>query len=1300
MASRSPSIDVKIVIQKNWTTLVEELNAKDLLDLLLERQFLSSIQYRDISEVQLTSDKNRQVLELATKKGIKGYDIFKQCLRETGYEHLADLLDSTEKELKKKQVVIPKKVAVPKKVALGDKPSAGSISHSKSEKSTERFSKPDGEVIYSRETPAMSQKTKSQVERRPPSSQSSSDVGNAEVIVVTEADLMTIASDVLGDNWELLTPSLGINYVTIQQVIADNLGNRVQQIFVVLCKWMYSLGSNATLQELEKKIRNAPSSVTIDWKNLDELMQRRRNAEPSQQGRMTEASPGYHYPGNGIAHRMENVSLNSPDQIGNTRRLGGDVSNSFRIDHSDTSGPQSADNNSNVGLVQQMDGLDIVDAQAYNTQRQDQVQTLPSLTNPAAISNTQPLNYIENIERNLDNLKRSFVGQPQPSRSSQAVAVQPRSTSPRQVLPSHSHSQATVEENNDMFDGPTGIFLDNTKEKGRLKVLNLAEISKLKNECAKLIGEGAFGKVYASEREIPGLKLKIVMKIIVNLDNIDKMRAITNEKLASRTLHFGIVPLLMYGSDVGQSGSRGFYFITPFLENGNLYDAIQKDALENDQSKKKLTRDIRLKILYHIASAIHFLHTPVDKFRQVVCHMDIKSLNIVLDSKYNARLIDFGLAREMLEGNTAGTTRTTLPGTEGYFQTASFKEYTIYSDYYSFGVVILELLTGWKPVSDDGRVHLRKIFDISLIEFDIEQMWKNEKEQLYPVTETLFKLSLKCRERPDKKNISSKDIVKILNESMADLEFKKWIHKEQIKCDICMQYDAVSDDTLQHNRNCHMKVCVTCMRNSYCNPIWCHTCSQEIIPNIGREWVGMILAGNDTKNKTLAQVFSEDGEKIKTVVTSKCPLVMGMSEELLVMVKPKTPGEKENMKDNLMQAFDKLNQLLIRETHKTLFLYYSGHYDPEKGFQLGHVDEFIPLDEFQECLIRRVASSAQIRMIVLLDCCNAPGFFQFPRNITLIQINSSTPNAPFRTDKGGSIFQRLFTQAFTGQALSYKCQDITESTKECKDCKIDGDFVTVEKLQEFIDKHYKACFIESESKPTIFVQNAMREDVRIGYVVNFYVDMSFNFEWKGKKEKIDIPPRTFSSIVELKTILFNRVVEWLPVGHGPPLSTEVFRDILLVFTTSGPDSTKPGHRRELDTMEKINMAWESRRQLYVTLRDASGADDRLVGVFSGDMSKIIDDLLKKDIKMCDDKTAEVLVQCKSFLIDEVYNKFKSNPDLADLTGVAKSLVQELIDKPGVTKLKVKFPYEEHGRVKYRKDFLCFNLVKDNQPSSE
>ncbi|CAL5434647.1 unnamed protein product [Camellia sinensis] len=143
----------------------------------------------------------------------------------------------------------------------------------------------------------------------------------------------------------------------------------------------------------------------------------------------------------------------------------------------------------------------------------------------------------------------------------------------------------------------------------------------------------------------------------------------------------------------------------------------------------------RYNITKGLAAALFYLH---EEWEQCVLHRDIKSSNIILDSKFNAKLGDFGLARLVDHGRVSQTT--VLAGTMGYMApeclvtSKSSKE----SDVYSFGIVASEIACGRKPIDLMakeghmrlvewvwelyGRGNLLEAADAKLGDFDEEQM--------------------------------------------------------------------------------------------------------------------------------------------------------------------------------------------------------------------------------------------------------------------------------------------------------------------------------------------------------------------------------------------------------------------------------------------------------------------------------------------------------------------------------------------------------------------------------------------------
>lgn len=131
--------------------------------------------------------------------------------------------------------------------------------------------------------------------------------------------------------------------------------------------------------------------------------------------------------------------------------------------------------------------------------------------------------------------------------------------------------------------------------------------------------------------------------------------------------------------------------IYTYMENGSLDYWLH----EKTDGPSSLDWETRLQIARGAARGLAYLHQSCDPR---ILHRDIKSSNILLDEKFEAHLADFGLARLILPYDTHVTTD--LVGTLGYippeYGQASVATYK--GDIYSFGVVLLELLTGKRPM--------------------------------------------------------------------------------------------------------------------------------------------------------------------------------------------------------------------------------------------------------------------------------------------------------------------------------------------------------------------------------------------------------------------------------------------------------------------------------------------------------------------------------------------------------------------------------------------------------------------------
>ncbi|XP_021722168.1 serine/threonine receptor-like kinase NFP [Chenopodium quinoa] len=133
------------------------------------------------------------------------------------------------------------------------------------------------------------------------------------------------------------------------------------------------------------------------------------------------------------------------------------------------------------------------------------------------------------------------------------------------------------------------------------------------------------------------------------------------------------------------------YLVYEFIENGSLHFWLHKN-------KRKLNWKARLKISIDIANGLQYFH---EHTRPQVVHKDIKSSNILLDANMRAKIANFGLARS---GCNAITMH--IVGTQGYIAPEYLTDgiASPKMDVFSFGVVLLELLSGREAIDVEGKV--------------------------------------------------------------------------------------------------------------------------------------------------------------------------------------------------------------------------------------------------------------------------------------------------------------------------------------------------------------------------------------------------------------------------------------------------------------------------------------------------------------------------------------------------------------------------------------------------------------------
>ncbi|XP_062101389.1 probable serine/threonine-protein kinase PBL11 [Humulus lupulus] len=226
-----------------------------------------------------------------------------------------------------------------------------------------------------------------------------------------------------------------------------------------------------------------------------------------------------------------------------------------------------------------------------------------------------------------------------------------------------------------------------------LKLFTLAELKKATRDFRPdtVLGEGGFGRVFKGwldEKTYAPSKVGVGVAVAVKKSNPDSAQGLrewqAEVKFLGKFSHPNLVKLLGYCWEENQ-----------FLL---VYEYMQKGSLENHLFRKgaePLSWSTRLHIAIGAARGLAFLHNS----EKSVIYRDFKTSNILLDAAYNAKLSDFGLAKAgPVNGNSHVTTR--IMGTYGYAAPEYVATGHLYlkSDVFGFGVVLLELMTGFRAL--------------------------------------------------------------------------------------------------------------------------------------------------------------------------------------------------------------------------------------------------------------------------------------------------------------------------------------------------------------------------------------------------------------------------------------------------------------------------------------------------------------------------------------------------------------------------------------------------------------------------
>uniref|UniRef100_A0A0D9WB00 non-specific serine/threonine protein kinase n=1 Tax=Leersia perrieri TaxID=77586 RepID=A0A0D9WB00_9ORYZ len=244
------------------------------------------------------------------------------------------------------------------------------------------------------------------------------------------------------------------------------------------------------------------------------------------------------------------------------------------------------------------------------------------------------------------------------------------------------HNPKAVANADDCSESPNSslvLLFQNNKD------LGIEDILKSTNnfDQSYIVGCGGFGLVYKST--LPDGRRVAIKRLSGDYSQIEREFQAEVETL-SRAQHDNLVLLEGY-CKIGNDR----LLIYSYMENGSLDYWLHERA----DGGALLDWQKRLRIAQGSARGLAYLHLSCEPH---ILHRDIKSSNILLDENFEAHLADFGLARLICAYETHVTTD--VVGTLGYIppEYGQSPVATYKGDVYSFGIVLLELLTGRRPV--------------------------------------------------------------------------------------------------------------------------------------------------------------------------------------------------------------------------------------------------------------------------------------------------------------------------------------------------------------------------------------------------------------------------------------------------------------------------------------------------------------------------------------------------------------------------------------------------------------------------
>ncbi|MAA80628.1 MAG: hypothetical protein CL916_15335 [Deltaproteobacteria bacterium] len=224
-----------------------------------------------------------------------------------------------------------------------------------------------------------------------------------------------------------------------------------------------------------------------------------------------------------------------------------------------------------------------------------------------------------------------------------------------------------------------------------------------KYEILQKIGEGGMATVYRARHLT--LQREVALKILhphLSSTSRNRQRFEQEARAIERLEHTNILKII----DFSGHDKRDCYIVTEFIEGISLQDLLKERKIYPNPHQHRLVSEIVALIGLKLLSALEYAHN------KGIIHRDLKPANVMLRRDGTVKLMDFGIAKILDEGNL--TVTGTLIGSPAYMspQQALEQPIDLRSDFFSLGTLLYHLVTGQLPFNgSNSSIILKNIIE-------------------------------------------------------------------------------------------------------------------------------------------------------------------------------------------------------------------------------------------------------------------------------------------------------------------------------------------------------------------------------------------------------------------------------------------------------------------------------------------------------------------------------------------------------------------------------------------------------------